>query len=206
LFDERVDQVPTNVIDPAGPYPSFIGTDYPVLEWENFLSQWKEPSLKPVAVRDAGWFDLSTWRLALTGMPAEDEARVIVYELLRRHAIAFLERDPDRFEAALAMLVADPKQDGISSELGRIFAVPTNGGGVAGVTALGDINIEELGQSSAGDGFTVRASWSARVRGQHWGHVDERVIRFRALLDIVEKEDTWKLFDLTVLEARQDGA
>ena len=205
LFDERIDQVPTNVIDPAGPYPSFIGEDNPVLEWENFLNDWREPTLRPIPVSDGSWFDMSSLRMTFTGTPGEERAGLIVYELLRQHAIAFLERDPGRRETALALVVADPQRDGITAELGRIFAVPTTGGGVAGITALGDVAIEELTSSTIGDGFQVRASWTARVRGQHWGHVDQRVIRFRALFDIVDVDDTWKLLDLTVLEANQDG-
>ena len=206
LFDERVDQVPTNIIDPAGPYPSYIGRDYPILEWENFLTDWREPALQSLPVSDGGWFDMSSLRMAVTGTPGEEKAALVLYELLRRSAIAFLEKDPVRHEAALALLVADLEREGVGTELGRIFAVPTTGGGVAGITALGNIEIEELSASSIGDGFQVRARWPARVKGQHWGHVDQRRIRFRALFDIVEHQGNWKILDLTVLEASQDGA
>ena len=204
LFDEQVDQVPTNIIDPAGPYPSFIDSENPVLEWTNFLTSWNEPSLRSLPADDDRWFSMSALRSWMSGTPSEEEVTLIVSELLRRSAIAYLEREPVRHTEALTMLVADPDRAGLRTQLDELFAVPTTGGGVAGVVALGTPVIEELTALEDQEGFSVRASWRAEIKGQHWGHVDQRILRFRALLDVVENDGFWKISDLTVLEARPD--
>jgi hypothetical protein len=205
LFGDRVEQVPTNVIDPAGPYPGFLDARDPVLSWTNFIREWQEPSLQSVTAEGKGWLALGALRMAVFGTPGEEEAQAIVSELLRRTAIAFLERGSEQLTRSLALLVAEPASEGIRSELERMYAIPTTGGGVASVTALGVPTIEELRASSGHDGFTVLASWQAEVKGQHWGHVDQRRFRFRALLDIAAIDDKWKLLDLTVLEAQTPG-
>ena len=201
LFDERVDRVPTNMIDPAGPYPGFLDADDPLLTWTNHINEWSEPELRPLPSSSDGWFDLEWLRVALLGAPSEETASMVVRELLRRTAIAYIERDPKQRDAAIAQLVAKPSSE-VLGELDRIFAVPTTGGGVAGVTALGDAVLENLAPSSLADGFSVLATWRAAVEGQHWGHVDQRIIRFRAALDVGEVDGFWKLLALTVLEAQ----
>jgi hypothetical protein len=206
LFDERVERVPTNVIDPAGPYPGFIDANDPVLSWKNFITDWREPSVQPLTASAGSWFDTTWLRMAFFGTPDEETAARVVGELLRRTAIAFLERDPERLTLALAKLVADPASPGVQTELQRVFAVPTTGGGVAGITALGDPRLEELSPAASGEGFSVLANWQAQVKGQHWGHVDQRIIRFRVLIDIGDVGGYWKLLDLTVLEAQTPGA
>lgn len=206
LFDARVERVPTNVIDPAGPYPGFIAADDPVLVWNNYLKDWRDPSVQPLPAGEGGWLNMARLRMALFGTPDEETAARVVGELLRRTAIAFLERDPEQWARALAELVANPASPGVQTELRRIFAVPTTGGGVAGVTALGTPRLENLSPAASGEGFTVLANWQAEIKGQHWGHVDRRIIRFRALLDIGNVGGWWKLLDLTVLEAQTPGA
>ena len=47
LFDERIQLIPASVVDQAGPLPSFLSPDYPVLEWQNFL---KNPEMPTLAV------------------------------------------------------------------------------------------------------------------------------------------------------------
>ena len=81
-----------------------------------------------------------------------------------------------------------------------MFAVPTTGGGFGGVTALGDVRLES--QSATAAGISVLASWRAQIQGQHWGHIDQRVINYRAVADIGVVDGFWKLLDLTVLEAK----
>jgi hypothetical protein len=41
LFSDRIQKVPTNAIDPAGPFPSYVTPDDNVLTWQNFrLPKW----------------------------------------------------------------------------------------------------------------------------------------------------------------------
>ena len=202
LFDERADKVPTNVVDLAGPYPGFIDPSSPVMTWENYLTDWREPTVEPLPTGNDSWFDTTAIRLAVFGIPEPDTARAVIGELFRRQAIAFLERDTARRRQVQALLIADDAPASLYGELERVFAVPTAGGGVAGVTALGNVEIEQLDKIADGPGFSALASWQAELKGQHWGHVDQRRVRFRTLVDVVETNGNWKLRQLTVLEMR----
>ena len=198
IFDDQVDQIPTNIIDPAGPFPGFIDTRDPILEWQNHLQDWVEPAHRPVPAGDGSWFDLDRWRRALFGLPAEETTALVLQELLRRCAIAFLERDPEQRAQALALLVEDP--DLTRPALAQVFAIPTTGGGSGGITALGDVILES--QTATAVGISVLANWRAQIQGQHWGHVDQRMIDYRAVVDVGVVDGVWKLLDLTVLEAK----
>ena len=49
LFTENIRQVPVVATDPAGPFPSFVDPDDPVLEWRNFLNDYRDPVWAPVS-------------------------------------------------------------------------------------------------------------------------------------------------------------
>ncbi len=50
LWSDRIQKVPTNAIDPAGPFPSYITPDDNVHVWNNFLKQYKIPTVENVTV------------------------------------------------------------------------------------------------------------------------------------------------------------
>jgi hypothetical protein len=50
LFSERIQRVPTNAVDPAGPFPSYVTPEDNVLKWTNFLKNYKIPTLPELAV------------------------------------------------------------------------------------------------------------------------------------------------------------
>jgi len=45
LFNERIERVPVASVDQAGPLPSMVTPEYPVLEWQNFLQNPILPTL-----------------------------------------------------------------------------------------------------------------------------------------------------------------
>jgi hypothetical protein len=200
LFDERADKVPTNIIDPAGPFPGFATPDYPQIEWQNFLRIYTEPELTPVAFGNNDLIDWSVLRMMLVGAPDEETARAVVQDLLSGVTTAFLERDPARLAEALQVVVASERLEETGSELGKAFAIPTTGGGIASVETMGNLELQELRELDGNEGFSVIASWNAIASGQHWGHVDQRSLRLRAYMDIVRDGDNWKLLDLTLVE------
>jgi hypothetical protein len=71
LFDERITMVPVSSVDPAGPFPSQVTPDDPVLEWVNYLKfdplpQMAVVSEAPTAVeRTAVWL---RWALAAASL------------------------------------------------------------------------------------------------------------------------------------------
>ncbi len=50
LFSDRIQKVPTVAEDPAGPFPSFVTPDDPVLVWQNFLKNYQPPTVAEIDV------------------------------------------------------------------------------------------------------------------------------------------------------------
>jgi len=53
LFSDRIQKVPTNAVDPAGPFPSYVTPDENMFIWKNFLKNYKMPTVAEVRVDDA---------------------------------------------------------------------------------------------------------------------------------------------------------
>lgn len=52
LFTDQIQRVPAMAVDPAGPFPTFITPDDPVLRWTNFLKNYTMPTVQSVSVSD----------------------------------------------------------------------------------------------------------------------------------------------------------
>ena len=52
LFTDQIQQVPATAVDPAGPFPSFITPEDPVLTWTNYLKNYTIPTVHRVSVSD----------------------------------------------------------------------------------------------------------------------------------------------------------
>lgn len=48
LFNDRIQQVPTSTVDPAGPFPYMLSPDDNVLVWQNFLKKYRIPTVSGV--------------------------------------------------------------------------------------------------------------------------------------------------------------
>jgi hypothetical protein len=53
IWSDRIQKVPANAIDPAGPFPSYITPDDNVYKWTNFLKTYKIPTVEGVAAADS---------------------------------------------------------------------------------------------------------------------------------------------------------
>jgi hypothetical protein len=53
LFSDRIQKVPTNAVDPAGPFPSYVTPDDNMFIWKNFLKDYRMPTVAEVRVDDA---------------------------------------------------------------------------------------------------------------------------------------------------------
>lgn len=53
LFNDRISKVPTTATDPAGPLPSFVTPEDPVLIWTNYLKNFKLPTVAEINVSEA---------------------------------------------------------------------------------------------------------------------------------------------------------
>ena len=138
----------------------------------------------------------------LPGLPTSSAANNIVAGLLVNSSRAFLEKNPDTFKQVLSNIVDDDNLNEIADELGRAFAVQVSGGGVASVQSFVDLELDEISPSDNTDGFRTLGSWTANVNARHWGHIDQRIIRFRALMEVDKVNDAWKLSGLTIVDLK----
>ena len=53
LFSDRIKKVPTNAVDPAGPFPSYVTPDDNIFKWTNFLKTYEIPTVEGVDVADS---------------------------------------------------------------------------------------------------------------------------------------------------------
>ncbi len=61
LFSDRIQKVPTNAVDPAGPFPSYVTPDDNLFTWTNFLKTYQMPTVAGVTVDES----LSHFKLPL---------------------------------------------------------------------------------------------------------------------------------------------
>jgi len=53
LWSDRIRKIPTNAIDPAGPFPSYLTPDDNMLAWTNFLKTYQMPTVAKIEVDES---------------------------------------------------------------------------------------------------------------------------------------------------------
>jgi hypothetical protein len=64
LWSNRIQKVPADAIDPAGPFPSYLTPDDNVLTWTNYLKTYQPPAVAEVAIDEA----LTTLRIPMASV------------------------------------------------------------------------------------------------------------------------------------------
>jgi len=136
------------------------------------------------------------------GLPDENAAAKVVVGVLNNVNAAFIEANPEALDRVLLGVVTGDEFASVEAELKRAFAIPVTGGGVATVNGIENLQISNITSLDGVDGFRVLASWTAKATGRHWGHVDLRNIRFRALMEFGLVDGAWRLAGLTVVDAQ----
>jgi hypothetical protein len=52
LFNERIQRIPATAIDPVGPLRGFVQADDPMIDWQNYLLKYQEPTVTAVRLDD----------------------------------------------------------------------------------------------------------------------------------------------------------
>ncbi|MGI9357146.1 MAG: hypothetical protein ACR2PF_18560, partial [Rhizobiaceae bacterium] len=144
-------------------------------------------------------------RNPFAGPPDQTETAKIINAVLDNVHAAYLEREDPELERALSMVVANEDFVDIKTELSRALAIKIAGGGIARVSAIEGLIIQEISSLDSGIGFRSVAEWVALASADHWGHPHRRRIRFRALMELGEVDGLWKLTGMTVVDARQES-
>ncbi len=138
--------------------------------------------------------------------PEPADATAAFAALLRNINTANLEGSREDRDTALASLTTSSSRSDVAAEVNRALALRVPGGGVARVTDVSELMLEELSPLENGFGFRALAAWTVRAHAGHWGHTHRRLVEHRALVEIVEEDGNWKLDGLTVIEARLPDA
>jgi hypothetical protein len=253
LFTDNIPRVPVVATDPAGPFPSFAEPEDPVIEWRNFLQDYRAPVMEPIHLQSERLLALPVLTLILVavavvaaaltlrprilprkawvavvlgalvgagalspiaivtvenplaGLPSRDVAARIVGELVGNLHNTLKLRDEEKRQRALATSVVEPKIAEVLPELRRALAIEIQGGGIARVDSIDQVDVRDIDKLPSGSGFRAQADWSADARASHWGHLHQRKIRFSALLDLVPTEKAWKLTGITVLSIKDES-
>lgn len=133
------------------------------------------------------------------GEPPPEAMTSVVQEILSNASVAMLETDGGAFEEALSVFVAGAEMDEVAAEMRRGLAVTLPSGARARTDAIDAVTVEAI--TPQDDGLSVLATWTSQVSGGHWGHLHQRAIHYRALVDLTEPNGVWQLAGLTVVTA-----
>ena len=137
------------------------------------------------------------------GPPDNATSARILSSILTNVNHAYLENDPDRLRRALEVVVPTEALPDVQDELDRALAIQVAGGGIARVDAIEGMDLKDITALDDRSGFRSLAEWTAKASAGHWGHIHRRTIRFRALVELVDNSDAWKLAGITVVDAKQ---
>ncbi|WP_170560422.1 hypothetical protein [Ruegeria atlantica] len=131
-------------------------------------------------------------------------ATQITEALVSNLAVARLEIDDTRLTNALKTIVTPEQIADIKTEARRGLSATLPSGAVAKIDGIQNLLVETVEPLSEG-GDQILARWDAVVSGGHWGHMHQRVISYRAMLDVQHHDGAWLLSGLTVLSARMNA-
>ncbi|NOR81147.1 MAG: hypothetical protein GQ529_10010 [Methyloprofundus sp.] len=204
-FNQRINRIPVIVTDPVGPLQNLIDKDDPVFGWQNFLKKYKEPIIQPVRVKTGLSIDIPYLgeKKILNKIPDQKQALSIVDAVLENVRIAFIEKEADHFSRVLGEIVSQKDSKFLAKELAKLFAPKVSGGAVGSVQDFNDVHIINVRKLDHPNGFSTTINGSANISAKHWGHIDQRLIKFQLLLDLIEENKQWRLAELTVIDIKE---
>jgi len=95
LWSDRIQKVPANAIDPAGPFPSYVTPEDNMLTWNNFLKKYKVPTVAKIELDES----LTTMKIPLASALCLAAVFPLGWLIIRRRKRA----RPVRLQIGLAM-------------------------------------------------------------------------------------------------------
>lgn len=136
-------------------------------------------------------------------LPDADTSSRIFAAVIENVSAANLENTEARRNQELGAVVSANAMDEVTGELDRALAIRVVGGGLARVDLVENVTLQEIRPLANASGFQALASWSVRASAGHWGHNHKRGVSYRALVELIEEADVWKLAAITVVDAKQ---
>ncbi len=139
----------------------------------------------------------------LDRLPDAQTSSRIFTAILENVNTANLETTTERRNQELGAVVSTNAMDEVAGELDRALAIRVAGGGLARVDLVHDVTLKDIRSLENGSGFQALASWNVRASAGHWGHNHKRSVSYRALVELTEEANAWKLAAITVVDAKQ---
>ncbi len=143
-------------------------------------------------------------RLAMPShLPVTDKVAEDVFEQLHDNVYAaFRRRTEESIYDGLATSVEGDLLRRIYLEIRQGLATEDDGGATARIDLVQRLDVSRTTPASKNlqrqdpDGFGVNCSWKVLGRVEHWGHVHERDVVYRARFDVRDTGEHWKLVEM----------
>jgi hypothetical protein len=133
------------------------------------------------------------------------EAQPVLQALLRNTYHAFEQRDESAVYDVLARSISGDLLQRIYLQTTQALALEAQDGTRVKVSDLA-VDVDSVSPLPDHRGFVAQGEWTAFGRVGHWGHLHQRVNKYKANMTVEPVEGAWKLTGLEVLEEVRDFA
>lgn len=130
------------------------------------------------------------------------EAEKILFPLLRNTYRAFDQRDEPAIYDVLSRSIEGELLQKIYLQTIQALSIDGQDGTRVKVTDL-DVRVETVNRLRGRSGFTAEGQWTALGTVGHWGHLHQRINRYKAKINVEPVNGAWKVTGLEVLEERR---
>ncbi len=133
---------------------------------------------------------------------ATTEAETILFPLLRNTYRAFDQREESGIYDVLSRSIEGGLLQKIYLQTVQSLSIDDQDGTRVKVTDL-DVKVDKVTPISGRHGFIAEGQWTALGTVGHWGHMHQRINRYKARINIEPINGGWKMTGLEVLEERR---
>jgi hypothetical protein len=131
------------------------------------------------------------------------EAQPVLQSLLRNTYHAFEQRDESAVYDVLARSISGDLLQRIYLQTTQALSLEATDGTRVKVTDLA-VDVDAVTPQANGKGFVAHGQWTAFGRVGHWGHLHQRVNKYKANMTVEPVDGAWKMTGLEVLEEVRD--
>lgn len=130
------------------------------------------------------------------------EAEKVLSPLLRNTYRAFDQREESAIYDVLARSIDGELLQKIYLQTTQSLSIEGQDGTRVKVTDL-DVKVDKISKLPGRGGFTAEGQWTALGTVGHWGHLHQRINRYKAKINVEPVNGAWKITGLEVLEERR---
>jgi hypothetical protein len=133
------------------------------------------------------------------------KAQEILQALLRNTYRAFDQRDESAVYDVLARSIHGDLLERLYVQTAKALALEAQDGTRAKVSDLA-VDVDSVNPMPNSEGFVAHGQWTAFGRVGHWGHMHNRINKYKANMTVEPVNGEWKMTALEVLEEVRDFA